>query len=273
MRKRCRRERGPCVGATHGGVLPSRTDVSDAQTMTSSISFLSEMHSALADDVAAHRDGSGPGGRPHEVRAFVRSAFACIEGTLFAMRNEIIHDADARQRLSHPEFLCLSEEAHFVDERGRAKSRPVFLSPLASSLRFTFRCFAKGHGFDFQPDFNNAGWTALLQAAELRNRLTHPKGVADLNVGKQEFFLMVHADVWFSLTFVGAILANIGELRRQMCLHADERRRADPSFRLQPQFVEEEDVVVPRLRDDLARYTTVLDDIVRLRRKLTAESS
>ena len=112
-------------------------------------------------------------------RNYVRAVFAAIEGSTYGMRRLVLHTWSLRQPKLNANELELLIETRF-DKQGKAKKLP-FLS-FDRNIKFVFEVFSKIHGFNFQPDYKHKGWAALLEAAQIRHRLMHPKSSGDLDV-------------------------------------------------------------------------------------------
>jgi hypothetical protein len=108
-------------------------------------------------------------------RALVRAVFAFVEGTAFGLKRIVL------------------------------ESHEVFRGKLAPNLRFIFGLGQKAFGRPVPIDFSHEGWAALKQSITVRNRLMHPKGVADLEVSHPELVAAANATAWFracALTFM-----------------------------------------------------------------------
>ena len=81
-----------------------------------------------------------------------------------------------------------------MDQQGRSKK--CFL-PSGENIQFAFRAFAKVHGFACSADYSVKGWTALLDAAKIRDRLMHPKSSHDLEVSFTDLDGVREASGWF----------------------------------------------------------------------------
>jgi hypothetical protein len=139
-------------------------------------------------------------------RTLVRAVFALVEGTLSSMRVRVQgHAASGAAALSDSERLALREAAPQVDDRGEVVDRPQFV-PLASAVRLTLRLYARVFGCQREPDYSGSGWQAFRSAVDIRNRLTHPRGLADLEVSDVHLVAVNAAYDWF-LASTAALLA------------------------------------------------------------------
>jgi hypothetical protein len=138
-------------------------------------------------------------------RTLVRAVFALVEGTLSSMRVRVLgHVATGAAVLSDSEQLALREVIPQVDDRGEVAERPQFV-PMANAVRLTFRLYARVFGCQRTPEFGGAGWQAFRSATEIRSRLTHPLGLADLEVSDAHLAAVNAGYDWF-LRSTGALL-------------------------------------------------------------------
>ncbi|WP_152038139.1 hypothetical protein [Paraburkholderia hospita] len=86
--------------------------------------------------------------------------------------------------LSIHERAALLEETYSVDERGSVRVQSRFLS-LPVAIRLVVNIVQR-YSASYKVDFNHAGWSNLRAAAEVRNRLVHPKNLDDLQVSDLE---------------------------------------------------------------------------------------
>jgi hypothetical protein len=126
-------------------------------------------------------------------RSYVRTVFVAIEGSTHGMKRVVLHVWNQRQsKLDVDDLECLTETK--FDEQGSSRKR--FLC-FRDNVKFVFKAFAKIHGFACAADFNCKGWSALLDAAEIRDRLMHPKSSQDLNVSDEDMAKIREAADWY----------------------------------------------------------------------------
>lgn len=152
------------------------------------------MRMLLADVVradAAHRADPGQGAK----RDFVRTSFAAIEGAVWSFREQIRALATSTEELSDAERTVLSEIAYSVDKTGRLSPQAKFLT-LPAAIRLCARI-----GQRIAPaanmDFAGAGWQNFTLAIDIRNRITHPKSLDDLNLTDRDLNTCAGALHWF----------------------------------------------------------------------------
>lgn len=143
---------------------------------------------------------------PYARRAFVRAHFALVEGLSFHMRQLAVASVGDSGFLTPAELSLLREEVHQLDRNGRPETAARHLS-FPSSLLFSMRCYAKIHGASFEPDTAGAGWEAMRKAVAIRNRMTHPKALASLDLSEEDTHAFVAAANWWKHTLLGLFAA------------------------------------------------------------------
>lgn len=114
-------------------------------------------------------------------RIVVKTAFAWLEGQVFLMK----HVAVTRHEHFHVEFspaelALLREDRYILDDNGRASTAHTNYQKFLNNYQFAFASFAKAHGLTFS--LSRETVINLRALEKVRNRLTHPKCSADLEV-------------------------------------------------------------------------------------------
>lgn len=122
-----------------------------------------------------------PGELQQARRAFVRAAFAMLEGTLFVFQSTLLRSPE---KLSHAEVLALNEVSVVVHD-GVVGERPQFVE-LKEKVRLVFRLFARIFEPEFKPDFRSPDWQAFLGAIKVRHRLVPPKSLTEMAVSEAD---------------------------------------------------------------------------------------
>jgi hypothetical protein len=178
------------------------------------------MHRILHDEVAEVL-GFDPSSPPEERpcfdlarisgtrrRLFVRSVFASIEASVYALKQEALSAPEAASRLSDAERALCSEQAFDLNDGGDVVARPAKLRFLPN-LRFAFAVSAKVLGQESRLQTGDPRWEALTRSVKLRDRLTHPKRLADLTVTDAEFGDCLVVLVWFEVLMTGALIDHL----------------------------------------------------------------
>ena len=129
-------------------------------------------------------------------RLYARTFFSFVESILASLKEEAL----LRGSQSPAEKLLLAEQQCDLDDSGKARTRR-YQVPVPASLRFTFQAIASAWRVDYSPDYSGAGWKAFQESVRLRNRLTHPKQIADLDVSDTDLETLDEAHDWF----IGAV--------------------------------------------------------------------
>lgn len=149
----------------------------------------------LVGDVA--RADKAHGVRPDQAakRDFVRTSFAAIEGAVWIFREHIHQLAQATETLEEDERIVLSETAYGVDQTGRILHQKKFLT-LIATIKLCSN-IAKRIAPSSDIDFSASGWQDLRDAVQIRNRITHPKTLEDLQLSGRDVTSCANALHWF----------------------------------------------------------------------------
>lgn len=149
---------------------------------------------ALVDDVTVAHDRLEKLDTPGHRRELIRTVFTAIEGLHWRLKQDVFRHADWATQLTAHEQAAMREETYSVDDRGNIHSHPRFL-PLTTSIRLIIK-IVKRYEPDYVVDFNHKGWSNLGTAVKVRNRLVHPKVLADLAVTDDEIKSSISAFYW-----------------------------------------------------------------------------
>jgi hypothetical protein len=173
---------------------------------------LANLFTAAAADITNLQSRLREADSPTDRRALVRSVFAFVESMLFALKQEALHHPSV---FSSPEIALLREESYELADDGEALIRPARLT-LKRNLKFTFAAFAKAWRTRCRLELGDAGWQDFGSALKVRDRLMHPKRIADLDVSDDEVRIVNHASVWFIGTYAIALAGALGEWWKQV---------------------------------------------------------
>jgi hypothetical protein len=108
-------------------------------------------------------------------RAYVRAAFALVEGSLNLMADVILAAAIRNElELTSAETAVLRQEQVITGRDRRTTVRVAFV-PIRVRLSSVFTLFSRLYGTSFVVDKSTSGWRTFTTAIEIRNRITHPK--------------------------------------------------------------------------------------------------
>jgi hypothetical protein len=148
---------------------------------------------------AGHRDAEGNVEADYEFKArqFVRAVFAYIEAVTFSVK------ASSAWRCMESGIDISPQERYFavdieyeLDDRGEITETVAKIS-LARNIRFALALNRRSHNIAKPFDASVEWWCCLKEAIKIRDRLTHPKWPADLNVSGDEILKVVKAKVGF----------------------------------------------------------------------------
>lgn len=128
-------------------------------------------------------------------RDLVRTSFAAIEGLAWVFREHVIEVAQSTYGLDEPEVRALSEVSYHVNDKGKISQQPKFI-PLVSQIRLIAR-IAERISSNACIDFSGSDWDRLRNAVGIRNRITHPKTAADLELSGADADTCLAALFWF----------------------------------------------------------------------------
>lgn len=128
--------------------------------------------------------------------AYIRTFFSTVEGFLFAFRQEALAHKNFEQLFDLLEQAKL-KEVKFDPIRQTLTKRPKFLG-FKETLKFSCKSIAKSRGVNPKGlGFQGVEWDNFLSANKIRDQITHPKILADLQIGHDKLEVVVRAKVWF----------------------------------------------------------------------------
>jgi hypothetical protein len=127
-------------------------------------------------------------------RELVRSTFAAIEGAIWDYRKTVISAARDLGLLTIDEEAALTERTVQIGQNGNLSKQDRFI-PMLSAFRFVSR-IAQRIDASIELNFNESGWHQVRQAVEIRNRVTHPKALADLAIEQADLDACSNALYW-----------------------------------------------------------------------------
>jgi hypothetical protein len=96
---------------------------------------------------------------------------------------------------SDAEILLLKDWTYRLTDKGEVEFERAKLS-LKSNLQFAFRMYAKAAGVEYSLPKGEAEWDKFKRSIKIRDRLTHPKKPADLQVSDEDMRMVAEAYVW-----------------------------------------------------------------------------
>lgn len=154
--------------------------------------LLEDQHHALTLMVDGDRS-------PEARRVYVRAAMAFVEGATNAFKRVALAARGWKSDeplFTRAEVALLREESYRVNRKGVAEIQSLFI-PLGNNIKLALRTFAKAQERPTPNNYDGSGWGAMLDAIRIRNRLTHPHLLEDLNVSDDELRAVEKAVEWF----------------------------------------------------------------------------
>jgi hypothetical protein len=130
-------------------------------------------------------------------RMMVKNSFAWFEGTIYGIKRLAIYQFERKEvKFSHAELAMLREEKYELNfDTGKAVVKTNNYPKFNPNLRFAFSCLAKSCEATFELD--ESIMPQLKQFEDIRNRLTHPKKVKDLEISNGELEICIRVHHWF----------------------------------------------------------------------------
>lgn len=166
--------------------------------LDSDIAQLVEAVQLLASDVVLAGQLSGVKDTQFARRAYVRAAFALVEGNLNLMADVILRTSDRGEiQLSLDETQVLRQKRASIDKNGMQIVSVKFV-PIRDRIGPVFEMFARQFGKMFRLDKNGSGWVAFHEAIEIRNRITHPRNAQSFKIEDADLNSVERARAWFA---------------------------------------------------------------------------
>ena len=127
-------------------------------------------------------------------RDLIRTMFAAIEGASWEYRDHVRSVATDLDMLPPLVEMALSETTYRVAENGEIDEQVRYIS-MPAMIRLTTR-LAESICPGFELDFKNDGWASFKTSIKIRNRITHPKSISDLEITDAEITVCQSAYFW-----------------------------------------------------------------------------
>lgn len=156
-----------------------------------------------------------------ERRAYVRSMMAMIEGTIWLLKQTCLKASTPNgspRHFSAAELAMLSDQTYDLKNNGEVRTTTKFLK-LPDNLRFTINACNRLFGCNLNVQVGDESWNRFLKAVAVRNRVTHPRVVADFEITDQEIDDCKQVVSWFN--------EMIFEFVTQLTKNAESRRNSE----------------------------------------------
>ena len=134
-------------------------------------------------------------------RWHVRALLNIVEATNTNLRTSLAELLVARHQMAdtpldiHQLYLLL-DEAVMLRQNGKRRLAPHRL-PLVPLTAFIFRSWAEHLEMDPGQFFSDSGWDSFQKTIKIRNRLTHPKALEDLNITEEDGSIILAGFNWY----------------------------------------------------------------------------
>ena len=133
-------------------------------------------------------------------RAYVRSMFSIIEGSIWVLKQTILHATAPKGhiiKMSVAEYSLLSDRSYDLKNNGAIQEKVKHLK-LPDNLVFTFGLLTKYFGAKFDLGIGTVKWENFIKAQAIRDRITHPKAPAEFKVSDAEIAICQATSTWFN---------------------------------------------------------------------------
>jgi hypothetical protein len=150
-------------------------------------------------------------GSQFDRRNLVRSTFAAGEGITWALKRYALQ-REVQGHFSFPpgDRALLSEMNYELDASGHVNERPARLT-LKANIRFAVSAFVRANHLPFDLTTDGGEWEAFGKAIKIRDRLMHPKSLADIHVSDEELAVVQESIEWWVRTIDTLYRSVIGD--------------------------------------------------------------
>jgi hypothetical protein len=157
--------------------------------LLNSIERLGEIMKVLVSDTDRARTLLSTENSPYARRNYIRTFFAMIEGLTFQMKQVALErENQGFVTFSPSEHDQLLEDSRFVRS--------------LDNIRLSFESFARAHGSSFRPNYGDHRWDRLGKGIRIRNGITHPKRLSDLDITDTDVQTLREGIVWYRDTLM-----------------------------------------------------------------------
>ena len=134
-------------------------------------------------------------------RTCLRTLFSELEAKMFLFHGLLLHMHDRSMlELSTEEIMILKEQSCSVGHNGKICTSQKFI-PFKDNLLFTLSLSERFFNKDVFRDTNDPKWQDVLALIEIRNRITHPKNMSDLQISDREVKIFNRGQDWLRTAF------------------------------------------------------------------------
>lgn len=159
---------------------------------------------ALVDDVKIAKERLE---QQYSRRVYVRTLFAMIEGVTYSVKQAlfvIAHNFDGSGRIKVGEMVILKGSSFDLNDKGEVQEKEKYFR-IKDNLKFTVNSINHVLGSRIDLGADTKDWSNFVNAVKIRNRITHPKELADLNISDEDLACIDSVNSWFN-NIVAAIM-------------------------------------------------------------------
>lgn len=155
----------------------------------------------LTEEYAVISKGSTPS-EISQMRMRIRTMFAILEAVIYVWKQMALeyHPDPNCAVFTQAERLFAQEQEYCLSDKGVVGTRRAKVS-LKTNVRFAYKMLAKSGSVNSELDVSGSEWQAFQKAIDVRDRITHPKNISDLNVTIEEHNAVTAAFGWLLVTF------------------------------------------------------------------------
>ncbi len=183
----------------------------------------------LLEDVILATDRLAEHNNQSSRRDYVRTVFSAIDGVTWTCRMFVRSVLASNEELDALADLALRDTGYQVSYNGSISEQPRFHA-LPVAIRLIVNQ-AQLIAPDLKVDYNAAGWSHLKSAISIRNRITHPKFITDLQITNDDTNAVTKALHWVMETtelIMTSINASMRDYNEAMKTLLEALKRGDP---------------------------------------------
>jgi len=165
-----------------------------------------ELSSALHDDLSDARDIFETNNFEFAIRTFVRTMSAEFEARLFQLQRLLLFTSEYEKidLTIHEQIVLRGESAH-IKSNGKVGVTARY-HPFPDNLVFTLQIAKKVFGSHVKCDTKDPRWSDVKKFVAVRNRITHPKTIKDLDISDSEADSLNKAQDWLRESFKSVLM-------------------------------------------------------------------
>jgi gas vesicle protein len=161
---------------------------------TQTIKDIGDLYEVDIDFIVSHLNDDKSG---YWSRSLIKTVVSFYEAQVYTLKNELIDYCCENSISISPEVLMFLKNLKYeIKDNGNIREK-YFQTTLKAEIKFIFNEICNLQKFELKFDYGDVRWAQLLKTIEVRNRLTHPKELAEQRVTDIEIEDCVVSLVWF----------------------------------------------------------------------------